>query len=228
MSLRLFLFLLVLCFLFSTNALAQAPSAPDMAAIRAEIDALKADYEKRIQALESQLEALQTQMLQVDTGAAAAAEAPPPPPTILGALNPAISVIGNFVGRADDNKIFDTEGNRIDNLLNLREAEVDFRAPVDPFADGVLIMSLESETPGNPRRFLQQKKQQDKSEEKQASSPKDEKGEKDAEAEANAIPGQMTPEQAKQLLESQKDNEKAMIFIPPEKQKAHKRVFKDW
>jgi len=43
MFLRLFLFLLVLCFLFSTNALAQAPSAPDVGAIRAEIDALKAD-----------------------------------------------------------------------------------------------------------------------------------------------------------------------------------------
>jgi hypothetical protein len=147
MSLRLFLFVLILYLMFSTNALAQAQSTPDVAAIRAEIDALKADYEKRIQALESQLEALQAQMLQVDTGAAAA-EPPAPPPTILGALNPAISVIGNFVGRADDNKVFDLEGNRIDNLLNLREAEVDFRAPVDPFADGVLIMSLESETPG--------------------------------------------------------------------------------
>src|SRR5438034_5381601 len=31
---------------------------------------------------------------------------------------------------------------------NLREAEIDMRVPVDPYADGVLITSLESETPG--------------------------------------------------------------------------------
>jgi hypothetical protein len=32
--------------------------------------------------------------------------------------------------------------------MNLREAEVDFRVPIDPYADGVLITSFESETPG--------------------------------------------------------------------------------
>lgn len=42
-------------------------------------------------------------------------------------------------------------------------------------------------------------------------------------------PAQMTPEQVKQLLDSQKANEKALIFIPPEqKQKGNSRVFKDW
>jgi len=45
---------------------------------------------------------------------------------------------------------------------------------------------------------------------------------------STVLPGQMTPEQAKQLLEAQKSEEKAMIFLPPEKAKATKRVFKDW
>jgi Ca-activated chloride channel homolog len=45
---------------------------------------------------------------------------------------------------------------------------------------------------------------------------------------ASAQLGQMTPEEAKQLLDSQKDNEKVMIFIPPDQAKTHRRVFKDW
>jgi Ca-activated chloride channel family protein len=45
---------------------------------------------------------------------------------------------------------------------------------------------------------------------------------------ASAIPGQMTPEQVKQLLDSQKNNEKMMIFLPPDKLKNRKPVFKDW
>ena len=68
--------------------------------------------------------------------------------SIPGALNPAISVIGNFVGRADSKRVFNEDGDRIDNKMNLREAEIDMRAPIDPYADGVLIASLESESPG--------------------------------------------------------------------------------
>jgi hypothetical protein len=136
--------------LFSPSIFAQTVAAPDVNAIRAEIDALKADYEKRIQALETQLEELQAQMLRVSTDAEVApAAAAPPAPTMPGALNPAISVIGNFVGRIDDQKVFTPDLERVDNNVNLREAEVDMRVPVDPFADGVLIMSLESEVPGN-------------------------------------------------------------------------------
>jgi Ca-activated chloride channel family protein len=53
-------------------------------------------------------------------------------------------------------------------------------------------------------------------------------GDTNAMSSAEAAPGQMTPEQAKQLLDSQKSEQKAMIFIPPDKQKARKRAFKDW
>ena len=47
---------------------------------------------------------------------------------------------------------------------------------------------------------------------------------------AQATPaGQMTPEQAKQLLDSQKANEKALMFIPPEdKRKSKTPLLKDW
>ncbi len=151
MKSRTFAFTFVLFFAAST-AIAQTPTAADVTAIKAQIDTLKADYEKRIQALETQLQELQTQMLQVAPEPAGAAGPAPAAaattPASPGALNPAISVVGNFVGRIDGQKVFNEDGGRIDNQPNLREAEVDMRVPVDPYADGVLILSLESDTPG--------------------------------------------------------------------------------
>jgi len=129
--------------------LAQAanPNA-DIQALRAQIEALKTEYQTRIESLEKQLEEVQVQLLKVpepDTAPAPAATAPVSP----GALNPAISVVGNFLGRGDNQKVYASDGiTRIDNSFNLREAEIDMRVPVDPYADAVLITSLESEIPG--------------------------------------------------------------------------------
>src|SRR5262245_24848654 len=83
-----------------------ASQALDVAALRAQLDALKAEYEKRIKALEDQLEEVQTKLLQMPEGEPVAAQpAAAPTQTSLGALNPAISVDGNFVGRIDNQKI---------------------------------------------------------------------------------------------------------------------------
>ena len=113
-----------------------------------------------IEALKSQLAEMQRQMQkmmerieQLEREKIAETEAPPQPAqqpvqTTLGALNPAISVITNFVGRGDSKRVFNGDGDLISNKFNLREAELDLRAPIDPYADGVLIASLESEAPG--------------------------------------------------------------------------------
>src|SRR5262249_24464826 len=56
-----------------------------------------------------------------------------------------------FLGRWDDQPVFlndDPAGERIDDRWNLREAEIDFRAAIDTWADGVVIASFESDTPG--------------------------------------------------------------------------------
>lgn len=128
---------------------AQDSSQAAVEALKAKIDALKADYEKRIKDLEDQVQQLQVQMLQTaPEGEPTAAPAQAAVQTIPGALNPAIAVASNFVSRADSDKVYNGDGARIDNKLNLREAEVDMRVPIDPYADGVLITSISSETPG--------------------------------------------------------------------------------
>jgi len=119
--------------------------------LRAEIAAIKAEYENRITQLEKKLEDLQVQMLRSAPETESATAWNPPAvstQTMAGALNPAISVVGNLVGRVDSQKVFNEDNNRIDNKMILREAEIDMRVPVDPYADGVLITSIESETPG--------------------------------------------------------------------------------
>jgi hypothetical protein len=129
---------------------AQGPSASiTVEQLRAEIAAVKTQYESRIKQLEVRLEELQIQMLRNTPATEIPTAAVPAPQTAAGALNPAISVVGNLVGRADSRKVYSDSGLRIDNKILLREAEIDMRVPVDPYADGVLITSLESESPSD-------------------------------------------------------------------------------
>lgn len=53
-------------------------------------------------------------------------------------------------------------------------------------------------------------------------------GKPGAAAAAAAKPGQMTPEQARQLLEAARSEERPMIFIPPEARKAQPGTHKEW
>jgi Ca-activated chloride channel homolog len=94
-----------------------------------------------------------------------------------------------------------------------------------------------------PKPDQQPEKKPDQNKDQQSSSPenkdKEKEGQSASQSKGNAdtnetgnasaaIPGQMTPEQAKQLLDSQKDKEKVMIFLPQDQAKNRKRVFKDW
>ena len=68
------------------------------------------------------------------------------------AFNPTVTVIGNILWRLDDKKVFldgDPAEPRVDDTFNLREVEVDLRSAIDPYADGLLILAVESETPGD-------------------------------------------------------------------------------
>lgn len=77
----------------------------------------------------------------------------------LSAFNPAITVFGNFVARSDDRAVYvdnDPAEGRVDDQFNLREVELDFRAAIDPWADGVLIASYESEVAGDSSASIEE------------------------------------------------------------------------
>ena len=70
---------------------------------------------------------------------------------------------------------------------------------------------------------------------KQPEQPKSASEKKDGEKPENknadgqpVAPGQMTPEEAKRLLDSQKGDEQFLQLKPPEKPKDNQRKFKDW
>jgi Ca-activated chloride channel family protein len=54
-------------------------------------------------------------------------------------------------------------------------------------------------------------------------------GDEEANPQASPVPdGQMTVQQAQQLLDSQKGDEQALIFVPERKPDSRSRIFKDW
>jgi len=136
-----------LLFLPASFVQAQTPPETSLQELKAQIEMLKAEYQKRIQSLEAQVDELQIRMLQAPESETSA-PAQPAVQVTPGVLNPAISVIGNFFGRIDSEKVLNEEGDRIDDKMNLRETEIDMRVAVDPYADAVLITALESEFPG--------------------------------------------------------------------------------
>jgi len=62
-------------------------------------------------------------------------------------LNPRITVVGNFLWRLDDRTVRNQDGDAIDDVANMREVELDLRSSIDPYADAVAILSVESEVP---------------------------------------------------------------------------------
>ncbi len=138
--------LLSVCLLFFWILVAEGSGF----AQESEVESLK----KQLTEMQAQMQQMMERIEQLEKEKVASQPEPSAPPaqqtvqSIPGALNPAISVIGNFVGRADNQRVFNSDGDLISNKFNLRETEIDMRVPVDPYADGVLIASLESEAPG--------------------------------------------------------------------------------
>jgi hypothetical protein len=149
----------VLCLAVSTTPAWAAQPADEqrrLEALERQIEALQRRHEEELEALRDEIEALKRS---VEDGSAAtrpatesvSGEVPAPvesAATMANAFNPSITVFGNFVGRADSDTVENEDGDAVDNRFNLREVEVDLRAAIDPWADGVLIVALESEVPG--------------------------------------------------------------------------------
>ena len=118
---------------------------PAVDAVRQEIAALRSEYEQRIAALEQKLADLTA--LQEMQAEAQPAPLPPPPPTTATTaatqtanyFNPAISLVGNFLAAAGDNR-----GGELQNA-SLRESELGLQAVVDPYARADLYLSFGEE-----------------------------------------------------------------------------------
>jgi Ca-activated chloride channel family protein len=76
----------------------------------------------------------------------------------------------------------------------------------------------------------EQTKEQDKQDQQQKQDQKkqDDKSKQGQQQQAQAKAGQMTPEQARRLLDAQKGNESALVLRPPEKPKDESKPVKDW
>lgn len=103
-----------------------------------------------------------------------------------------------------------------------------------------LLMQQQQQQQQDQQQQEQDKKeqqQQDQKNQQQKEQPKEQqpskqdkpKPEQQKPQEAKAQPaGQMTPEQAKRLLDAQKGEESALVFRPPEKPKEDGKPVKDW
>lgn len=92
-----------------------------------EIEALEERLEKRFTDLEAKINA---------TSRATSATV----------FNPRTTAFINVAARGDSKKAFNEDGSiEISNRPFLRSVELDFRAPVDPYAEGIMILALEDE-----------------------------------------------------------------------------------
>jgi len=121
-----------------------AAAAPTPAADAAD----RGDLEDRIEQLTEKVEELteENQDLQADIDDLfKQQQTPRKEPIRLNLMNPPITVFANMAARVDSDPVMSAGGERIDDKIFLRTAEVDFRAAIDPYADGVLILAMEDE-----------------------------------------------------------------------------------
>ena len=130
---------------------AASHAADDVAGLKAELDALKADYASRIATLEARIAELEAS----NAGAATAAPQPAPAASSGGstsAFNPAISVIltGNFASLSQDPADYQIAGfvpagdevGPGERSFNLGESELTLSANVDPYFSGSLTAAM--------------------------------------------------------------------------------------
>ena len=153
---------MVVGLLLLPNAGKAAPD--DVAALRAELEALKADYTSRVQALETRIKQLESAVATAQLAQPGAAPAPPafpqPPPVAppgkssnATAFNPAISMIltGNYASLSQDPATYRVAGfipppsgeGPGDRSFNLDESELTVASNVDPYFFGNVTAAIQ-------------------------------------------------------------------------------------
>jgi len=97
----------------------------------------------KVKELEEKLKRLEERVQELEEKPA---PAPPPQPQSPGLLNPAITVFLNGAGRIDSERVVNAPGDVfIDDRPFVRTVEADFKAAIDPYAEGTVVLALESE-----------------------------------------------------------------------------------
>jgi hypothetical protein len=110
---------------------------------RAALSAHEEKLSEKLRSVEERIDRMELQMPDEDLSPYQTVVQPIAP----NILNPSITVIGDLLYRYDSRAVGE-EGERVDNTVNLREVEFDFRAAVDPYANAVVIFAIASEVPG--------------------------------------------------------------------------------
>lgn len=134
--------LMTTALVLATASTATAQSAP--AATDGGTAASTESLEQRLARLEQELVLLRLQLPEDQGQAGPPQSSASVSPNV---FNPTVTAVGNGLYRYDDRPVTLEDG-RIDNNFNLREIELDFRAAIDPFADGLIILAFPSELPG--------------------------------------------------------------------------------
>lgn len=128
-----------------THAPASIPSPEPPGAAEDELSTLRQRVKEIEDAQRNEIERIQKLIDEIELGHDAS---PSSWRETLDSLNPELTIFGSFVGRLDDRSVRNDDGDAIDDRFNLREIEIDFRASITPWADGVLLVTAEAETPG--------------------------------------------------------------------------------
>lgn len=131
---------------------APEPSAQGQESLEQALEDLRREHAREIAELREELYELEDEV-------SANARSQTPAQESLGLFNPALTVFGNFLYRHDDRPVYvddDPTAERVDDRFSLREVELDLRAPIDPWADGVLVATFEAETPGDYEAFVEE------------------------------------------------------------------------
>lgn len=118
-----------------------SPSPLTLEDLQRQLQELKQAHADALDDLRAQIEELEQRLAEALQKTAASQ------PQSANVFNPRLTAFGNFLGRFDNQEVALEEGVRIDDRFNLREVEVDLRAAIDPWADGFLIVAVESEVP---------------------------------------------------------------------------------
>jgi hypothetical protein len=119
-----------------------SPKPPPPQDLQKQIEELRRAHDAEIEDLRDEIDKLAEQVSEASRKSQTPAQQPP------SIFNPAITAFGNFYYSSTDKPVFlDNDPNEpeVNDQFRFREAELDIRAPIDPWADGVLIASFEEQ-----------------------------------------------------------------------------------